>query len=87
LTVKFLSADFAAASKNSGKNSCCLLKIDITSVMDANENEHYSRRHTVVFCFGDEEKILEIFVHKHYAHTHSVYVSYDVITTTTTTTV
>ena len=48
--------------------------------MDANENEHYSRRHTVVFCFGDEEKILEIFVHKHYAHTHSVYVSYDVIT-------
>jgi len=39
------------------------------------------------FCFGDEEKIIEIFVHKHYAHTHSVYVSYDVITTTTTTTV
>ena len=43
LTVKFLSADFAAASKNSGKNPCCLLKIDITSLMDANENEHTSR--------------------------------------------
>jgi len=63
LTVKFLSADFAAASKNSrtnrqlllsGTNPCCLLKIDITSVMDANENEHTSRRYTVVFCFGDE---------------------------------
>ena len=44
LTVKFLSADFAAASKNSGKNPCCLLKIDNTSLMDANENEHTSRR-------------------------------------------
>jgi len=44
LTVKFLSADFAAASKNSGKNPCCLLKIDIMSLMDANENEHTSRR-------------------------------------------
>jgi len=55
LTVKFLSADFAAASKNSGKNPCCLLKIDITSVMDANENEHTSRRYAAVFfCFGDE---------------------------------
>jgi len=54
LTVKILSADFAAASKNSGKNLCCLLKIDITSVIDANENEHTSRRYTVVFCFGDE---------------------------------
>jgi len=30
LTVKILSADFAAASENSGKNLCCLLKIDIT---------------------------------------------------------
>jgi len=28
LTVKFLSADFAAARKNSGKNLCCVLKID-----------------------------------------------------------
>jgi len=55
LTVKILSADFAAASKNSGKNLCCLLKIDITSVIDAKENEHTSRRYTVVFfCFGDE---------------------------------
>jgi len=50
LTVK-TSADFAAASKNSGKNICCLLKIDITSVVDANENEHTSRRYTVVFSF------------------------------------
>jgi len=25
-------------SKNCGKNPCCLLKIDITSVIDANEN-------------------------------------------------
>ena len=47
--VDFLSADFAAASKNSGKNLCCLLKIDITSVIDATENEHTSRRYTVVF--------------------------------------
>ena len=51
LTVKFLSADFAVASKNSGKNPCCLLKIDITSLMDANENEHTSRHYTVVFCY------------------------------------
>jgi len=43
------------ASKNSGENLCCLQKIDITSVIDANENEHTSRRYTVVvFCFGDE---------------------------------
>jgi len=29
--------------------------MDITSVIDANENEHTSRRYTVVFfCFGDE---------------------------------
>jgi len=54
LTVKILSADFAAASKNSGTNLFCLLKIDITSVIDANENEHTSRWYTVVFCFGDE---------------------------------
>jgi len=55
LTVKILSANFAAASKNNGKNLCCLLKIDITSVVDANENEHTSRRYAVVvFCFGDE---------------------------------
>jgi len=31
------------------KNLCCLLKIDITSVTDANEEEHASRRYTVVF--------------------------------------
>jgi len=55
LTVKIVSPDFAAASKNSGKNPCCLLKIDFTSVIDANENEHASRRYTaVLFCFGDE---------------------------------
>jgi len=54
LTVKIISADFAAASKNSGKNLCCLLKIDVTSVIDAIENEHTSRQYTVVFCFGDE---------------------------------
>ena len=33
LTVKILSADFAAASKNSGKNLCCLLKIDCLVIM------------------------------------------------------
>jgi len=54
LTVQILSADFAAASKNSEKNLCCLLRIDIMAVIDANENEHTSRRYTVVFCFGDE---------------------------------
>jgi len=55
LTLKILSADFAAASKNSIKNFGCLLKIDITSVIDANENDHTSRRYSVVvFCFGDE---------------------------------
>jgi len=31
------------------KNLCCLLKIDITSVIDVNENEHTSRRYAVVF--------------------------------------
>ena len=46
---KILSADFAATSKNSGRYLCCLLKIDITSVIDANENDHTSRRYTVVF--------------------------------------
>jgi len=51
LTVHVLSADFAAASENSGKNLCCLLKIDITSVIDANENEHTSRRYAVVVLF------------------------------------
>ena len=54
LTVKILSADFTAASKNSGKNLCCLLRIDISSVIDANKNEHTSRWYTVVFCFGDK---------------------------------
>jgi len=55
LTVKILSAGFAAVSKNSGKNLRRLLIMDITSVIDANENEHTSRRYTVVFfCFGDE---------------------------------
>jgi len=54
LTVKILGTDFAAGSENSGKNLCCVLKIDITSVIDANENEHTSRQYTVVFCFGDE---------------------------------
>ena len=34
-----LSADFAEASENGGKNLCCLLKIDITSVIYASENE------------------------------------------------
>ena len=38
-----------AASKNSGKNLCCVLKIDITSVIDVDENEHASRRCAVVF--------------------------------------
>jgi len=53
--VVFISAEFAAVSKNSGKNLCCLLNIDITSVIDATENEHTSRRYTVVFfCFGDD---------------------------------
>jgi len=43
------------ASKNSGKNFCCFLKINITPVINVNENEHTSRRYTIVFfCFGDE---------------------------------
>jgi len=42
------------ASKNSGKNLCCCVKIDITSVIDANENDHTSRRYAVVFCLSDE---------------------------------
>ena len=51
-----ISAHFAAASKTSGiKKLCCLLKIGITSVTDANENEDTSRRCAVVVCcFGDE---------------------------------
>jgi len=49
LTVKILSADFVAASKKSGKNLCCLVKIDIMSMIDANESEHTSRRYMVVF--------------------------------------
>jgi len=52
--VNVLSVDFAAASKNSGKNLCCFVKIDITSVIDAHENDHTSRRYAVVFCLGDE---------------------------------
>jgi len=55
LTVNLLSTDFAAVSTNSGKNLCCLLKIDVTPVIDANENEHASRRYAVVFFyFGDK---------------------------------
>jgi len=37
LTVKILSGDFSAASKNSEKNLCCLLKTDIMSVIDGNK--------------------------------------------------
>jgi len=48
-TVKILSANFAVASKKSGKNPCHLLKTDITSAIDADENEYTSRRYTVVF--------------------------------------
>jgi len=44
----------SCSQQNSGKNLCCLLKIDITLVIDANENKHTSRRYTVVFCFADE---------------------------------
>jgi len=51
LTVYLLSDDFAVASKNSGKNLCCLVKIDITSVIDINENKHTSRRYAVVVFF------------------------------------
>jgi len=54
LTVKILSADFAAASKNSRKKSVLPSKTDTTSVMDANENVHASRRYTAVVCFADE---------------------------------
>jgi len=36
------------------KNLCCLPKIDSTSVIDVNENEHSSALYAVVFCFGDE---------------------------------
>jgi len=54
LSVNLLSANFTLASRNSGKNLCCLLKVDITSVTDVNENEHTSRRYVVVFCFGHE---------------------------------
>jgi len=37
------------------KKSLLPSKIDITSAIDANEDEHTNRRYTVVvFCFGDE---------------------------------
>ena len=39
MAVIILSADVAAASKKSGKNLRCLLMTDITSVIDADENE------------------------------------------------
>jgi len=39
----------ALTSQNSGKNIFCLLKLDITSVTDANENGHTTRRYTLVF--------------------------------------
>jgi len=58
----------AAASKNSGKNLCCLLKVDITSVIDANENEHTSRPYTVVF-FSFADNIYDDVPHTH-THTH-----------------
>jgi len=56
LTVKIPSADFAAASKAVEKIFAAFLKIGITSVTDANENEHTSKQYTVncFFCFGDE---------------------------------
>ena len=40
------STDFA---KTAEKNIFCLLKLDITSVTDANENGHTTRRYTLVF--------------------------------------
>ena len=55
LAVHLLSAYFAAGSRNSRKNLCCLLKIDSASVIDDNENEHTRRRYAVVFfCFDHE---------------------------------
>ena len=61
MTVKILSADFAAASKNSGKKSLLPCKIDITSVVDANENEHTSRRYTVFLVL-----IMKFMMIRHY---------------------
>jgi len=51
-TVKILGAEFAAASKDGGKNLCGLPERDVT-LIDANEKEHTSRQYTI-FCFGDE---------------------------------
>ena len=45
LTVHMLSADFAAASRNSGKIPSCLIKTDITPKIVVNENKHTSRRY------------------------------------------
>ena len=42
-SAKLLSADFTEASRNSKKNLYGVLKIDIMSVIDVNENEHTSR--------------------------------------------
>jgi len=51
------------------KNLCCLLKVDIMSVTDANENQHASRRYAVVFfCFGD--KIYDDMPLLHYYYNH-----------------
>jgi len=57
LTIKIVSADFAAARKKTAEKSLLPSKKDIrlTSVIDAKENEHTSIQCTVVFfCFGDE---------------------------------
>jgi len=51
MTVNLLCS---AASKNSGKNRCCLIKIDIKLVIDVNENVHTSSGYVVVFCFDHE---------------------------------
>jgi len=41
-------------AKTAEKIFAAPLKVLITSVIDANDNQHTSRRYTIVFSFGDE---------------------------------
>jgi len=42
------------SGKKQRKNLCWLLQIDITLVINANENNHTGRQYTVVFSSADE---------------------------------
>jgi len=60
------------AAKTAEKNLCCLLKINITSVIDTNENEHASRRYAVVFFV----LVAKFMICHYYTNTNASFIIY-----------